>query len=178
VFLYSEVRRINVLQAKTPPSANSTEATQVFLISRASAFLDPRRLAGKGHQRRNTSCRGKPRGTAIGWFGARPYAGSPDFVSDLKYLLQNLPTKSLVLQKHECGSGPAVSITFGFRLVSIREAIFTHDLELNVGELRRRIDFPMRAPALLGFVLEALWLLLLAADLIAKMGQHGTCNLC
>jgi hypothetical protein len=63
-------------------------------------------------------------------------------------------------------------------LVSIRKAIFTHDLELNVGELRRRIDFPMRAPALLGFVLEALWLLLLAADLIAKMGQHGTCNLC
>ena len=68
----------------------------------------------------------------------------------------------------------AVCITFGFRLVSIRKAIFTHDLELNVGELRRRIDFQMRAQALLGFVLEvlALWLLLLAADLIAKMGQH------
>jgi hypothetical protein len=40
--------------------------------------------------------------------------------------------------------------------VSIRKAIFTHDLELNVGKLRRRIDLPMRAQALLGFVLEVL----------------------
>jgi hypothetical protein len=36
MFLYSEVRRINALQAKMPPSANSTEATQVFVIPRVS----------------------------------------------------------------------------------------------------------------------------------------------
>jgi hypothetical protein len=59
-------------------------------------------LAGKGNQRRNTSCRGKLRGTTIEWFGTRPYAEAWTFVSDLKYLLQTSQRSLLVLQKSEC----------------------------------------------------------------------------
>ena len=54
------------------------------------------------------------------------------------------------------GRGPLFA---RFRLAPVRKAIFTHDLGLNVGELRCRIDLPMCAQALLSFVLEvlALW---------------------
>jgi hypothetical protein len=92
VILYSQVRRIPAaLQMTAPPSVNSTGAHSSIVISRASVFLAPRRLAGKGNQRRNTSCRGKLReGPPSSGLVRAHTLEAWIFVSDLKYLLQNL----------------------------------------------------------------------------------------